>query len=106
MVAPRQFDVHRVKGLRAESAVDLAIVLQDDTLGHLATRVVAPMIPVPPEIEVERVTPAVTVDGVRYMVAVHLVTTVPARSLGTLVASLTDHDRELKNAIDAVFFGV
>ena len=106
MVETRQFNVYRVKGLKADSAVDLAVVLQDETLSHLSTRVVAPLIPIPKGLEVERVTPAVLIDGVRYMVAMHLLTTIPVRSLGTLVASLADRDGELKNAIDAVFFGV
>jgi toxin CcdB len=106
LVDARQFNVYRVKGLKTDSAVDLAVVLQDDTLSHLSTRVVGPLIPIPKGLEVERATPAVSIDGVRYMVAVHLVTTIPSRNLGTLVASLADHDRELKNAIDMVFFGV
>jgi hypothetical protein len=106
LVETRQFSVYRVKGLKADSAVDLAVVLQEDTLSHLSTRIVAPLVPIPKGFEVERMTPAVDIDGVRYMVAMHLLTTVPIRSLGTLVASLADQDRELKNAIDAVFFGV
>jgi hypothetical protein len=106
LVETPQFSVYRVKGLKADSAVDLAVVLQDDTLSHLSTRVIAPLIPIPKGLEVERVTPAVFIDSVRYMVAMHLLTTIPVRNLGTLVASLADQERELKNAIDAVFFGV
>ena len=106
MVNARQFDVYRVIGLRAGSAVDLAVVLQDDTLSHTSTRVVAPLIPVPRDFGFDRATPAADVDGVHYMIAVHLVTTVASRNLGALVASLKNHDRAIKNAIDLVFFGV
>jgi toxin CcdB len=106
VVAARQFDVCRVTGLRAESPVDLAVVMQDDTLSHLATRVVAPLVPVGNGFVVDRTTPRVEIDGVRYAVAVHLLMTIPARNLGTRVASLEDHDRALKGAIDMVFFGV
>ena len=44
-------------------------------------------------------------EGFRYTVAVHLVTTVPIRNLKRL-RSIRDHARALKNAIDQVFFGV
>lgn len=45
MVArPSRDDVCPVVGLRAGSAVDLAVVRQDDQLSDLATRVVAPLI--------------------------------------------------------------
>jgi toxin CcdB len=106
VVTARQFDVCRVTGLRAESPVDLAIVMQDDTLSHLTTRVVAPLVPVGRGFAVDRTTPMVEVEGVQYAVAVHLLMTIPTRNLGALVANLEDHDRALKGAIDMVFFGV
>ena len=102
----RQFDVCRVKGLRAESPVDLAVVLQDDALSHLTTRVVAPLVPASAELAVDRAMPQVEIAGTRYVVAVHLLMTVPDRNLETLVATLKEHERTLKNAIDMVFFGV
>lgn len=92
-------------GLRAGSAVDLAVVLQDDQLLDLATRIVAPMIAIDDH-DVDRATIAVHVEGVRYLVAVHLLTTVPTRNLGRPIANLEAHERALKNAIDLVFFGV
>lgn len=106
MVAARQFDVCRVTGLRAGSTVDLAVVLQDDTLSHLATRIVAPLVPADRIEGVERATPVVEVDGARYAVAMHLMMTIPARNLGKIVRSLSGEERALKNAIDTVFFGV
>ena len=85
--------------------MDLAVVLQDDQLYDLATRIVAPMIPVHQH-DVERATLPVYVGGVRYIVAMHLLTTVPARNLGPPIANLETHERALKNAIDLVFFGI
>jgi toxin CcdB len=102
----RQFEVYRVIGLRSGSAVDLAIVLQDDTLSHLSTRVVAPLIPVEDDMDADRATPAVDVVDGRYIVAVHLVTTVPTRNLGNFVVTIDDRERHIKNAIDFLFFGV
>jgi hypothetical protein len=45
-------------------------------------------------------------DGARYLIAVHLVTTIPLRNLGAHVATLKSRERAIKNAIDMVFFGV
>ena len=106
MVTARQFDVCRVVGLRSGSAVDLAVVVQDETLSHLSTRVVAPLIPVDNDFVVERATPVAEIDGVRYLMATYLMTTIPLRNLGNIVASFKDREREIKNAIDLVFFGV
>jgi hypothetical protein len=46
------------------------------------------------------------IEGVRYIVAMHLLTTVPTRNLGRAIASLKEHERAIRNAIDLVFFGV
>jgi hypothetical protein len=102
----RQYDVCRITGLRAEGPVDLAVVLQDETLSDLATRIIAPLVPVSDRYNVQRATPVVELDGVRYLVAMHLLTTIPRRNLGQVVASLIDEERSLKAAIDAVLFGV
>jgi hypothetical protein len=102
----RQYDVCRITGLRAESPVDLAVILQDDTLSELATRIIAPLVPVGDRYRVNRATPVVELDGVRYIVAVHLLTSVPLRYLGHVVSSLSEQERQLKGALDAVFLGV
>jgi toxin CcdB len=106
VVTSRQYDVHRVVGLRAESVVDLAIVLQDDSLDHLSTRVVAPLVQIDEEAAIDRSTPIVEMHGARYLIAVHLLATIPLRNLGTQVATMKSHERAIKNAIDTVFFGV
>jgi toxin CcdB len=102
----RRYDVCRIVGLRAEGPVDLAVVLQDEALSDLATRVVAPLVPVGERFQVQRATPTVELDGVNYLIAVHLLTPVPRRNLGQVVANLDSLERQLKAAIDAVFFGV
>ena len=106
MVSGQQFDIFRVVGLRSGSAVDLAMVLQDDALAHLSTRVVAPLILADRERAADRATPSIEIMGVRYIVAVHLMTTVPNRNLGNFVMRIEDRERHIKNAIDLVFFGV
>ena len=102
----RQFDVCRVIGADARGGVDLAVVLQGDALSEAATRVVAPLIPLDEKPQINRVTSVVTLDGVRYPVAVHLVTVLGRRNLAQSVGNLRDHERAFKNALDAVFFGV
>ena len=101
-----QFDVCPVIGLRSGSAVDLAVVLQDDQLSEMTTRVVAPLIAVGDTYMVDRVTPVVEIEGTRHLVAIHLLTTLPLRSLGRPISNLRDHERALKNAIDTLLFGV
>ena len=85
--------------------MDLAVVLQDNQLSDLATRIVAPLIEISDH-DVDRATVAVHVEGVRYVVAMHLLTTVPIRNLGRPIANLGSHERALKNALDLVFFGI
>jgi toxin CcdB len=101
-----QYDVCRVVGLRSGSAVDIAVVLQDDQLSAIATRIVAPLIDVDERYVVDRAAPLVEIDGARYVVAVHLLTTLPVRNLSKPITNLRDHEQTLKNAIDTVLFGV
>ncbi len=55
---------------------------------------------------VDRAAPLVEIDGARYVVAVHLLTTLPVRHLSKPITNLRDHEQTLKNAIDTVLFGV
>jgi hypothetical protein len=103
---PRQYDVCRITGLRAEGPVDLAVILQDETLSDLATRITAPLVPVAEHYRVDRATPVVELDGVHYVVAMHVLTTILLRNLGQVMSNLGEQERQLKDAIDAVFLGV
>ncbi len=86
--------------------MDLVVILQHDLLDHLTTRVVAPLLPLDETYEVDRVVPVVEVEGIRYVVAMHLVATISVRNLATMVGKLDAHEHALKSAIDMVFFGV
>jgi toxin CcdB len=101
---PRQFDICRIIGSR--SAVDLAIVLQDDTLSHLTTRLIAPVVKVDGDFTVDRSTPVVELDGNQYMIAIHLLSPLSLRNLTIVVAHAGHLERQIKNAIDMVFFGI
>jgi len=104
VVDARQFDICRITGSRG--SVDLAIVLQDDILSRLATRIVAPVVKVGEDFAVDGTTPTIELDGTRHMIAIHLLSPVPVRSLTAVIAHAGHLEREIKNAIDMVFFGV
>jgi hypothetical protein len=95
-----------VRSIRDGRNVDLVLILQANALAQTATVVVAPLIPARAVPELSRATPLVEIDGARYLVAVHLVMTIHRRLLGSPVASLADRERDLKSAIDTVFFGI
>jgi len=99
----RQFDVRPIRDGRS---VDLVVILQANVLAQTATVIVAPLILAGAVPELSRATPHVEIEGVRYLVAVHLMMTIDRRVLGASVASLADRDWELKSAIDIVFFGI
>jgi hypothetical protein len=102
----RQFDVCHVAEANGRSRSRLAVVLQHDSLSELSTRVVAPLVVVGARYRINRATPAVELNGTRYLVATHLLATVPRQSLGEPIVNLRKKEHTLKNALDAVFFGI
>lgn len=86
--------------------MELVLIMQNDLHSHFTTRVVAPLIAMDKRLASNRIAPSVEIGGIRYKIAIHLINTVPARNLGSLVASLRDREPELKNAIDLIFFGI
>jgi hypothetical protein len=102
----RQFDVCRVAGGNGRGGAHLAVVLQHDSLSALSTRIVAPLLALGSRYLVNRSTPAIELEGDRYIVAAHLLATVPRRSLSEPLTNLRQKETVLKNAIDAVFFGI
>lgn len=101
----RQFDVCEVIG-GTRNGVELAVILQDEGLSRLSTRIVAPVIFIDGVPPIERGTVAVELDGLSYLVPVHLLMSVRARGIGRPIGSLSGYEAALKNALDVVFFGV
>jgi hypothetical protein len=96
-----QFDVHRLQG--GSFVVDC----QSDSLSHLATRVVAPLmrareVPAPSA----RLHPVFPFEGEDYLFASHLLTALATRDLGLPVASLAAKEFTIKNALDMLLTGV
>ena len=79
---------------------------QADLLRHFKTRVVVPMMPVntvPPSLA--RLHPIFDIREERYLMATHLMTSVPLRELGPLAGSLAEHDMAIMGAIDMLTSG-
>jgi toxin CcdB len=96
-----QFDVHCLEG-------GLFVVdCQSDSLSHLATRVVAPLmrsgdVPAPST----RLHPVFEFRGETYLLATHLLTAMATRDLGRPVASLEAERYTIVAALDLVITGV
>lgn len=96
-----QFDVHRIEG---ESFV---VDCQSDSLSHLGTRVVAPLmrradVPTPST----RLHPLFEFRGETYLLATHLLTAMPTGHLGRPVASLGVERYTIVAALDMVITGI
>ena len=102
----KQFDVFVNPDPEFSETHPYFIVLQHDLLGHLNTRVVAPLV-APKAIQFfERLMPDVSVEGSRYVVDVTNIGVIPARMLQERVANLEDRRYDIVRAIDLVFTGV
>lgn len=92
-----RFDVHLMP------SGDLALDCQSDQLEYLASRFTVPLVP---EDEIASpiavLHPTFEVRGERLVMATHLSGAVPARVLGTAIASLKAHEYEIQRAIDTL----
>ena len=98
----RQFDVCPLRA----PAKGMVVVLQNDVIGDLATRVVAPLSAaagVPP---IGRLQIGVAVGDQSYLVQVDRLSTIHRAALGPSIAHLRDHETELKRSLDFLFFGI
>lgn len=96
-----QFDVHRLPG---DSFV---VDCQSDSLSHLTTRVVAPLMPCAgAPAPTTRLHPVILFKGEPFLLATHLLTALPTRDLGRTIASLTAEEYVIKNALDMLLSGV
>ena len=95
-----QFDVHRLHdGL-------LVVDLQTDLIGLDATRLVAPLRDPDRHVAFPGLTPAVTMQGRRWIVRVQEMAAMPSGVLGPTIGSLRDERDALKRAIDILIAGV
>jgi len=95
-----QFDVHRLGG-------GLVIDCQSDLLGHLASRLVVPLVlrtdaPAP----AHRLNPVFEIDGEDHVMMTESAAAVRRQLLGPRVASFADRSFEITGALDVLISGV
>lgn len=84
----------------------LVVVLQSDLVDYLPTRLVAPLLRIDAvPSRMERLNPVFTVDGRDWLLAAHLLATVPVGQLGKVEFSLSEHEYTIKNAVDMLTSG-
>lgn len=84
----------------------LLLDLQSDLFDSFQTRVVVPLLPAgvtPPSIA--RLHPVFMVNGTNYVMATHLIATVPRESLSRQRGTLADHRDRITAALDMLFQG-
>ena len=96
-----QFDVYRtVSG-------SVVVVIQNDLLADLQTRVVAFLAQDRMDSELfQYLTPQITVEGINYTLEMHSLATVSLKELGTKLGDMRDQRDKLIRAIDALLSGI
>jgi len=100
-----QFDVHRhARSKRYPYLIDL----QADLLRDLATRIVAPLMPVTRlrGTPISRLNPVAVIEGVEHVVLFQELAAFPASELGDVVDMLQTRRDELVAALDLLFTGI
>ena len=100
-----QFDLHRhTRSKRYPYLIDL----QSDLLRDLATRIVAPLMPVARlrGTPVSRLNPVTVIEGVEHVILFQELAAFPAGELGDVVGTLQIRRSELVGALDLLFTGI
>jgi toxin CcdB len=98
-----QFDIYRRQG----AGVEFLLELQDNLLGNLSTRVVAPLVsPGTVGAPMKTLNPRIMVAGTDHILLTHLLAAIPASVLGDPVASASPQRDEIIASIDLLFTGV
>ncbi len=90
----------------ANSNSEYLLVLQDEIVDNLTTRVVAPLIPineVPKQIKI--LNPTISVNGEDYILMVHLLAAIPTTALKIKIGSVTSQRNEIIATLDLLFTG-
>jgi len=103
-----QFDVYANPSVASRDGFPFLVVLQNDQLDHLPTRLVMPLqrLEREPAGMPRRLAQVVQVEGEALHLAAHQCAAMPARLLRKPVASLAAEQGTLRDALDAVVSGV
>ena len=101
-----QFDVVENANPDTSGHIPYLLVLQADLFDGLATRVVAPLIPL--EMSgptLDRLNPVISIEGKSYLVSIAELAGAPVQAPGDHVASVTGSRLEVISALDFLFTG-
>lgn len=101
----KQFDVCENRFARARARAPFLLILQNDALSDVPTRLVAPLIVASQIQPVERLNPEFAVRGQRYCLAILEMASFRRGLLGNTVANLDSERDKIIAALDLVFTG-
>ncbi|MBN8552860.1 MAG: CcdB family protein [Caulobacterales bacterium] len=101
----RQFEVFATPESRGASAAPLICVLQSHHLEALNTVIVAPMLIATSLPTSSQAAVPIILDGVDYLLDLTLMAHFERRALRSVVASLADHEDDIRHALDRLFTG-
>jgi toxin CcdB len=96
-----QFDVYK-----GPEGVEYLLDLQTDLIEFVESRVVAPLLPIAKiSFVAKRLNPVFDVEGKPVVLVVQALAAVRKTVLGRRVANLSDHHRQIIDAVDMLFLG-
>lgn len=101
----RQFDLVENLNARTRSRYPFTVVLQHDIVSGMPTVVVAPLTSASSVTELDRLHPAVTVNGQTYRVIVEELAAVHRSTVGHVIGSLEAERFAIIGALDRLFTG-
>jgi toxin CcdB len=97
-----RLDVYRLR----QSATSLVIELQTNLLDHIATRIVAPLVPLATAPKpIRDLNPIFIIDGGEHVMMTQLLGAVLTNDLRPTLISLDQHHDDVTRALDRLLFG-
>jgi toxin CcdB len=101
-----QFDVVENANPETSGHIPYLLVLQADLFDALATRVVAPLIPLETSgPALDRLNPVISIEGNSFVISIAELAGVPVQALGDRVVSVTGSRLGVISALDFLFTG-
>ena len=102
-----QFTVYKNKNPRSKATFPLLVDAQADLLDDLQTRLVIPLTKAPALAKkpIARLTPAIEIDGERYLLMTPQLAGIPRSELGPALGSVADQRSAIIAALDLLITG-
>ena len=99
-----QFDIYRIP---SRGGAEFLLDLQDDLVGNLATRVVAPLVRAEQvRLPMQTLNPRIWVSGQPYLLLTNLLAAIPVTALGEVAGTAKSQRNEIIASIDLLFAGI